>query len=345
LHPDFPSQPYIYVAYNYLQGTTKERVVRYTYNNNVLQTPLTLIEDIAGSGIHNGCRLLTLGDKLFITTGDAANQSLPQNLQSVNGKMLRLNLDGSIPADNPIAGNPAWSWGHRNAQGLVYANGRMYISEHGPTTDDEVSIVDKGRNYGWPTVHGFCNTAAEITFCNDSNVVEPLMAWTPTIAVCGLDYYNHPMFPAWQNSLLMATLKDQDLYQLKLNSTYDSIVSSTVIVNNTFGRLRDVCVAPNGKIYISTSNSGLTNKIIEIYDPSFVSVEDITASSEITVYPNPVGDYTVVRLPNEEGKIVAKGIIDTNNATISTKRLARGVYNIRISGESGKVYNGKIMKQ
>lgn len=357
LDPGFPTQPYIYVAYNYTSSGTKERVVRYTYTGNTLGSPLTLIEDIAGSGIHNGCRLLIINGKLFITTGDASNQSLPQNLQSVNGKVLRLNLDGTIPSDNPVPGNPVWSWGHRNSQGLVYANGKLYATEHGPNDNDEVNIIEKGRNYGWPTVHGFCDLPTEITFCNDSNVVEPLIAWTPTLAVCGLDYYNHPMFPAWQNSLLMTTLKDQDLYLLKLNSTFDSIVSTSIIINNTFQRLRDVCVAPNGKVYISTSNAG-NNKIIEIYDPTFVSVENISKSDEITIYPNPAGDYTIIRLPdglktdpmpyaitNEEGKVVAKGTITSNNTSIPTKRLASGVYTISITGPAGKIYTGKIMKQ
>lgn len=359
LHPDFPTQPYIYVAYNYQQSGTKERVVRYTYASNSLSSPLTLIENIAGAGIHNGCRLVIIGDKLFISTGDAANQALPQNVNSVNGKILRLDLDGSIPSDNPIPGNPAWSWGHRNAQGLVYANGNIYSSEHGPSTDDEVNMIQKGRNYGWPNVHGFCNTPSEITFCADSNVVEPLMAWTPTIAVCGIDYYNHPMFPAWQNSLLMCTLAGQDLYQLKLNSTFDSVVGSTVLISNTFGRLRDVCVAPDGKVYVSTSNSGSTNKIIEIYDPSApTSASNIETSSEITIYPNPAGDYTVIKLPetlgrvsmpytivNAEGKRVATGTLTANNATISTKALTAGLYTITISGERGNTYKGKIMKQ
>jgi hypothetical protein len=307
--------------------------------------------------------LLVVGDKLFISTGDASNQSNPQNLQVINGKILRINLDGTIPADNPLPGSPIWSWGHRNAQGMVYANGKLYASEHGPSTDDEVNIIQKGRNYGWPTVKGFCDAPAEITFCNDSNVVEPLIAWTPTIAVCGLDYYNHPMFPAWQQSLLMTTLAAQDLYQLKLNNTFDSIVSSTVIINNTFGRLRDICVAPNGKIYISTSMSSASgtgsrvDKIIEIYDPTFVPVENISKSNEITIYPNPAGDYTIIKLPeglktqpmpysitNQEGKVVLKGKINGNNATISTKRLANGIYTISIADDAGKVYTGKIMK-
>src|SRR4030095_1738498 len=119
--------------------------------------------------------------KLFVTTGDASNQSLAQSISSPNGKVLRLNLDGTIPADNPVAGNPYWSWGHRNPQGLVYANNILYSSEHGPSNDDEVNIIERGRNYGWPNVQGFCDAGSEPAFCTANNVREPLKAWTPTI--------------------------------------------------------------------------------------------------------------------------------------------------------------------
>src|SRR5690606_31160408 len=103
-------------------------------------------------------------------------------------------------------------------------------------------------------------------------------AWTPTLAVCGMDYYDHAMFPAFSNSLLMATLKDQKLYKLTLNATHDDIIDSAVVSGVSFGRLRAVCVAPNGKVYISTSNSASngvgakTDKIIELYDPSFNNI-------------------------------------------------------------------------
>jgi glucose/arabinose dehydrogenase len=111
---------------------------------------------LAASSIHNGSRLVIANDKLFITTGDASNTSLPKNISARNGKVLRLNLDGSIPADNPVAGNAYWSFGHRNPQGLVYANNRLYSSEHGPSNDDEINIIEKGKNYGWPNVAGRC---------------------------------------------------------------------------------------------------------------------------------------------------------------------------------------------
>jgi glucose/arabinose dehydrogenase len=181
----------------------------------------------------------------------------------VNGKVLRINLDGTIPSDNPVAGNPYWSLGHRNAQGFVYANNIMYVSEHGPTTDDEINIVEKGANYGWPEVTGYCNERGEKSFCSSRNVKEPIKAWTPTTAACGMDYYNSNYMPQWKNSLLMVALKDARLYQMKLSNDHKTIVSTNEYLVNEYGRLRDVCVSPQGKVYVCTSN-GRDDKIVLI---------------------------------------------------------------------------------
>ena len=131
-----------------------------------------------------------------------------QNRASLNGKILRMSLDGTIPADNPAPGSLVYTLGHRNPQGLVQLpNGRIYSSEHGPNTDDEVNRIEAGRNYGWPNVEGYCDLSAEATFCAANNVREPLTAWTPTIAPAGLSYYDHPAIPGWRGSLLLAVLK------------------------------------------------------------------------------------------------------------------------------------------
>jgi aldose sugar dehydrogenase len=126
LHPNFSTTPQVFVSYNYDGGSGyREKVVRFTYNGTTLINPFTVIDNIGASDIHNGSRLVISPDlKLFISTGDAANPATAQNVSSRNGKILRLNLDGSVPADNPVAGNPYWSWGHRNPQGLVFANNK-----------------------------------------------------------------------------------------------------------------------------------------------------------------------------------------------------------------------------
>lgn len=265
LHPNFSTTPHVFVAYNYNRnGDYREKVVRYRYTGTTLTDARVLIDNIDAAGIHNGCRLLITPDlKLFITTGDAADQSQPQNTSSVNGKVLRINLDGSIPADNPIPRNPVWSFGHRNAQGIVFANNILYISEHGPDSDDEINIVQKGRNFGWPDVKGYCNGNNERKFCTANNAIEPIKAWTPTVAVCGLDYYNKDLIPQWKNSLLLCTLKGSRLIQLRLNSAHIAVTQTNEFLDDAYGRLRDVCIAPDGKVYVCTSN-GRNDKIVEL---------------------------------------------------------------------------------
>ncbi|RZM13539.1 MAG: PQQ-dependent sugar dehydrogenase [Pedobacter sp.] len=263
LHPSFTTTPHVFVVYDYNSGggNYREKVVRFTYSGGTLTSPFTVIDNLAASGIHNGSRLLISGDKIFITTGDASDQSLPQNINSRNGKILRLNLDGSIPADNPVANNPYWSLGHRNPQGLVFANNNLISSEHGPDSDDEINLIEKGRNYGWPDVKGFCD-AGEQSTCTAKNVKEPLKAWTPTVATSGLDYYNSDLIPQWKNSLLLTTLKGQTLYQMELNSAQNGITSSNTYLNGKYGRLRDICISPEGKVYVCTSNGD--DRIIEL---------------------------------------------------------------------------------
>ncbi|WP_160713479.1 PQQ-dependent sugar dehydrogenase [Chitinophaga solisilvae] len=273
LHPDFARQPYVFVVYNYDNGSGgyRERVVRYTYQHNTLAQPLTLLDNIGASAIHNGSRLLILKndpDKLWITTGDANQQADAQNLAKPNGKILRIRIDGTIPADNPVAGNPMWSRGHRNPQGLVAAGNLLYAAEHGPDIEDEVNIIEKLGNYGWPAVKGPCDTPDETAFCNANQVTAPI--WSSggrTVATSGMDYYNHDFIPAWKNSLLVATLKGSTLYQLQLSANGRAVTGVRQYLTNRFGRLRDVCVAPSGQVYVCTSNGNNADRIIEINKP------------------------------------------------------------------------------
>ncbi|HVG41413.1 MAG TPA: PQQ-dependent sugar dehydrogenase, partial [Chitinophagaceae bacterium] len=264
VHPNFSTNPFVYVVYNYnAGGTYKEKVVRFTFNGNTLTNALTLIDNIDAASIHNGSRLFIWEGKLFISTGDAANQPVAQNTIALNGKILRINLDGTIPADNPTPTNAVWSWGHRNPQGLVMVGNKLFSSEHGPDRDDEINIIEKGRNFGWPAVTGFCDQNDEKDFCTASNVKEPLKAWTPTAALSGMDYYASDYMPQLKNSLLVTALKNSRLYVLKLNAAQTQITETTEYFTNAYGRLRDVCLSPEGKIYICTSNGG-NDKIIEI---------------------------------------------------------------------------------
>lgn len=278
LHPDFETAPYVYLIYQYYpsDSVTNSKVVRYTYKDGALSEPFNVLENIPGATYHNGARLTITPDrKLMITTGDAGNTSNSQKTNDLSGKILRINLDGSIPEDNPFPGNPVWTWGHRNAQGLVWAeNGKTYISEHGADNDDEVNLIRKGRNYGWPDVMGYCDLPSEKLYCSDSVIVEPLMAWSPVIAPSGLAYYNHTSIPEWQNSLILGSLKDQTLRILQLNKPGDSIVSVKEVFPKAFGRIRDVCVSHQGDIFISTSNQDWHPKHFSILYDSFPRPND-----------------------------------------------------------------------
>lgn len=268
-HPDFLTNGLFYVVYDYnTTGEYWEKMVQLKFENGTIKPVKTIIENIPASSIHNGSRLWITNETtphIFMTTGDASVQPNAQSTTSVSGKVLRFNLDGTIPADNPFAGSPVWSYGHRNQQGLVVANGIMYASEHGPDTEDEINIVEKNRNYGWPTVKGPCNEPAEKTFCAANNVKEPIWSsGSSTLAVCGLDYYNKSLIPDWQNSLLMCTLKDASLRVLTLSKDGLSITNQYTFFKNRFGRLRDICISPAGKVYLCTSNGGNKDELIEI---------------------------------------------------------------------------------
>jgi glucose/arabinose dehydrogenase len=268
-HPDFLTNGFLYVVYNYNSTNGyREKLVRYTFSNNSIINPTTLIENIPAASYHNGSRIRVVnestGVKIYFTTGDATNASSAQDVNSRSGKVLRLNADGTVPADNPIAGNPLWSYGHRNPQGLVFVNNKLYESEHGPDIEDEVNIIEKGRNYGWPNVNGPCD-GSETSFCTSNNVKEPI--WSSggsTIAVCGIDYYNSDKIPTWKNSILMTTLKDASLRQLKLSSDGNSVVNTSIFFKDNYGRLRDICISPSGNVYLCTSNGGNDDKIIEV---------------------------------------------------------------------------------
>jgi glucose/arabinose dehydrogenase len=362
LHPDFPATPYLYAAYNYVNGSNyEERIVRYTYNGSTsLGSPMTLKDRIGANTIHNGCRLLISGDKLFFSAGDAANQSSAQNANSVNGKIHRINLDGTIPADNPVSGSSMWSLGHRNPQGMVMVNGRLYISEHGNTSDDEINIIEKGRNYGWPTVEGWCNTTAERSFCNTNNVKEPAIAWTPTLAVCGLDYYNAPLFPELRGKLIMATLKDSKLYALTLNAGGDS-VSRVDTLLKTFGRLRDVCITPGGRIYVSTSKSNAAgtgtfiDQIVEIYNPNATSVAGQEPALGLELYPNPAGNTIELRYSGKrgayriagmDGRTLRQGVVSGAQQRIGLEALPAGVYMLQVQEDgSGRSAVQRFVRQ
>ncbi len=258
-HPDFAEHPWVYLVQSYSRGgSIANRLLRYTYRDGELDDERVLIDSIDGNTYHDGARLAAGPDGyLYVTTGDAGREHLAQDTSSLNGKVLRVTFDGEPAPGNPF-GNEVFSYGHRNAQGLVFhrSTGVLLITEHGPRDNDEVAAVERGQNHGWPQVRGFCDGDApgEEAFCADHEVTEPLAAWTPTIAPAGADVYDSASLPAWRGDLLFATLKGSAVVRLELGPQARSVERQWVISQGEYGRLRDVLVGPDGAIYVATSN-------------------------------------------------------------------------------------------
>jgi len=231
--PNFNQNRYIYLYYT---SGSFNRVSRFELGEK-LENETILIDNIPAAQIHDGGRLKFGPDgKLYITTGDASQRELAQDTNSLAGKILRMNPDGSIPSDNPF-GNYVYSYGHRNPQGIAWgSNDLMYASEHGQSSNDEINIITRGSNYGWPNIEG--NQTAP-------GIVSPLRAFTEfTLAPSGLAYY--------QGSLYLAGLRGNQLRQVKLSADGRSVIGEEALFQD-LGRIRDV-VEHDGYLYISTSN-------------------------------------------------------------------------------------------
>lgn len=357
LHPDFPATPEVFLVYTYgpldNQGYFKERLVKYTFDGTNLVNPDILIDNILAWSNHNGSRLLFLPDNtLLMSTGECYVNQLAQDSSSLSGKYLRVNTDGSIPADNPIPGSYVYTLGHRNSQGIcMLPNGKVLISEHGPSTDDELQVLEAGKNYGWPLIHGFCDESFENAPCATGLYKEPIHVWTPTIATSDLVYYENPAFPEWNNRVLMVTLNGQRLVAMQLDALATSVTDEDHYFQGQFGRLRDIAIGPNKEIYIAT-NSG-TNAIIRITPPTTVGLNEL-GSPIFSILPNPVGSYIQLSANNRAEKLA---ILDLNGKVVTdltcmeigdhidVSKLASGTYSVEVKFEGiDDVQRSKFIK-
>jgi len=254
LDPNFEQNRYLYLYYTYSEFlSTYNRVSRFTESENTVSDELVLIDKIPGSAIHDGGRIKFGPDgKLYITTGDAANPALAQDLDSLAGKILRINPDGTIPDDNPFENSPVYSYGHRNSQGLDWDPSTQILvaTEHGPSGDrgfarDEINIIVPGQNYGWPEITGDEE---------DPRFVSPLfhtgdVTWAPS----GAAFYDGNKIPELKGKFLVANLRGTHLHVFDLDTTQGKVLSEQSLFSGTFGRLRDVYVN-DGYIYLLTSN-------------------------------------------------------------------------------------------
>jgi len=208
------------------------------------------------AGVHFGTRLAFRDGYLFFSIGDRGRGDLAQDLGHPAGSVHRLHLDGRVPRDNPFVGQAGaldtiWSYGHRNPQGLVFRPGmdELWSAEHGPRGGDEVNLVLRGRNYGWPRVtFGMNYDGTPITAETSGLGLEPpVLHWTPSIAVCGIDFYTGAAFPAWQGDLFAGGLASEQLHRLRIR---DGKVVTDEIVLRGIGRIRDVREGPDGFLYL-----------------------------------------------------------------------------------------------
>ena len=357
LHPQFDTNPYIYVVYTYGPNFSPiERLSRFEWNGEELINEMVLLDDIPAFRIHSGSRLIITPDqKILMTTGDRGDTDLPQVKSSINGKVLRINLDGSVPDDNPFGDSYVYSYGHRNPQGLCMApNGIIYSSEHGPDNSDELNIIQPGLNYGWPLVQGACNTQFEQSVCDTTTITEPIGEWSPCVAVNGLAYYDHPAIPEFENSVLMAVLGGIGIVnpvrprisQLKLTADGQSIQEENQYFAN-FGRLRDVCVNPHtGALYIATNGPQYPgegpNRIIEYRNLEFTvsTPETFNQHQYIRIAPNPISNKGFIELSQNfvgheyqiiafSGQILRTGIVRKSVIPIDIDDFSNGSYYIK----------------
>ena len=244
-HPDFENNHFLYAYYTYEENENLwNKVIRITEENNKAIEVVTILDKIPGSAFSNG-GIIKFGPdgKLYVGTGSVSDYSdEPQNLDSLSGKILRLNDDGTIPSDNPFEESYVFTLGHRNPTGLAWNNqGQMYATETGPTKNDEINLIKAGSNYGWPQVQCFSKIV---------NLVNPLECFDPGLEPGGIIFYSGDKFDI-DNQMIFATQKATNLFKVQIN---DDGVNLDRILSGV-GRIRDVGQGPDGYVYIITTNT------------------------------------------------------------------------------------------
>ncbi len=243
LHPNFSRNNLIYLYMTSSGGSgVINRVERYKLTDATLSERQVILDNIPGSQFHDGGRIaFSPNGLLYITTGDAGNESNAQDLNSLAGKILRLKDDGAVPTDNPF-NSPVYSYGHRNPQGLAWdSQGRLWATEHGRsgirTGLDEVNLIEKGGNYGWPEIQG---DEEQVGMRKPAANSGPNTTWAPSGAVF------------YKDNLLFAGLRGEALYKAEISET--AITGVRALFSGQFGRLRTVAEGPDGFLYILTNN-------------------------------------------------------------------------------------------
>jgi len=261
LHPLFPKEPYIYAMHTYKErDTLYNRVIRLKDSGNEGQIEKVIIDRIPGGKFHNGGRIAFGPDgMLYITTGELFDAKLAQDITSLGGKILRVTSEGGIPKDNPFQGSPVYSYGHRNPQGICWRpdTKRMYESEHGPSGEfgrfghDEINIIIKGGNYGWPEVIGAPGSKI---------FIDPIVVWGNATPPSGMTLNNGDLMKHLKGNLFVATLRSESLIRVILESSGDKIKGierwfARDFREGRYGRIRDVVEGQDGALYFLTNNT------------------------------------------------------------------------------------------
>ena len=256
LDPGFPQAPWLYAYQTYVaaSGGVSNRIVRVRATDEVGGAPEPVLDRIPASTVHNG-GVIGFGPdgKLYALVGDAQDANAAQDLRRLNGKVIRLNADGSVPSDNPFFGqgnaNPyVYTYGHRNMFGLAFhpATGTAYITENGPQDSDEVNLLVPGGNYGWPVVRGTANRPPYI---------DPIATWTPTIAPTNAAFPTGSRFASFEGDLVLGDWNTGTLRRLDLDPPrYDSVAAEDLVMRTPDGIL-EMEPAPDGSIWFTTPSA------------------------------------------------------------------------------------------
>ena len=279
LHPEFEENKKIYVYQTNLElEFYQNKVFTFEVGENTLSNKQLILDGIPGAPWHDGGRIKFGPDqKLYISTGDAINPGWSQDLSSLAGKILRLNSDGTIPDDNPFDSSPVFSYGHRNPQGLAWSPDGLFLSsEHGPSGElgyghDEINVILKGKNYGWPNVVGDSS---------DDSFVNPIIhsgesTWAPS----GMIYFDSEKISDFTGKFLVGTLRGEHLMVMDIAKD-GSIISSEKMFDGEFGRIRTAQISPDGNLYLLTAN-GNNDKIIRVSETPLEDVKKFTSKESV----------------------------------------------------------------
>ena len=266
IHPNFKKNKLIYITYSHSIGKKSFTILaRGRLGDNRLSDFEIIFKadekHYTKRAIHFGSRIIFDDSHLYFSIGDSYERKEAQDINTPNGKIHRINLDGTIPKDNPFKNTDGstssiWCYGNRNPQGLaITKEGVIWELEHGPMGGDELNIIRKGINYGWPVItYGKNYSGTKITdYTQMEGMEQPIWHWTPSIAVCGMKVYESSLFDPWDGNILVTSLKDEYLERVIVK---DGKFVDRESIYKPGNRVRDVEVGPNGRIYVALEDPG-----------------------------------------------------------------------------------------